>query len=426
MKGSFFILVPMSLAASANAAPDPRIGSLREELRALQAEQAKTNERIAKVEAALSEIEKSPPSSLHVAANNSSPLAVASAVATPPDTGNRRALAVSGDVRLRYESNFGDRDARSRDRGVVRARLRGSYALSSWLTAGAQLTTGDPDDPNSSDATLSNFDDDLDISLDQVWLRGRWGRFELQGGKISQPFVRTDMVWDGDVYPEGVSASFSFPAAKSLTLKTSGLYFIIDESIGGPDSRMIGGQATLFYGDTSPFGGSVSVAYYDYSLKSLAGGDLGDFRTNRFADGRYISDFNLVDVIASAEWSGLGPGWPIRITGDYVRNLGAERDHVGLSLLTAIGRTSEKGDWRFGYSYARVGTDAVLAAFSEDNTTIATNVIQHNLSIDYVVRPRLILNGTYYRFRPKNAIDAGVNDPDDWLNRVRINLVAEF
>jgi hypothetical protein len=323
-------------------------------------------------------------------------------------------------------SNFGDRGARDRNRAVVRGRLRASYAFNKVLSAGAQVVTGDADDPNSSDVSLSNFNDDLDLSLDQLWLRGRWGLLELTAGKIPQPFVRTDMVWDSDVSPEGLSAAVTLPAESALELKASGLYFIVDESVGGPDSRMIGGQATANYKATDTVSGQLSLGYYDYRLSSLAGADAGDFRSNRLVNDRYLSDFNLLDLIATLQWSGLGPRWPIRLTGDYVHNFGADRGDTGLSVLTSIGRTVAAGDWRFGYGYSQVGSDAVFAAFSEDNTTIATNVLQHNLSIDYVLRPKLILNGSYYRYRAWKRIDAGNNDPSDWLNRLRINLLLEF
>ena len=169
------------------------------------------------------------------------------------------------------------------------------------------------------------------------------------------------------------------------------------------------------------------VGYYDYRLRSIAGADSGDFRSNRFANGQYLSDFNLLDVIASATWTGLGKKWPLKITGDYVHNFGATTpSDSGYSIGLTAGRITEKGDWRFGLGYAQTGVDAVLAAFSEDNTTLASNYVQHNFSVDYVLRPQLILNGTFYRYKPKSAIDAGPNDPDDWLNRVRINLLAEF
>lgn len=418
-------LVINALCHPAYAQSAHDVAALREELQTLRAEQAKTAAKIDRVEAAINQLAGAAVTTPPV------PSLIITATAMPPPsvkvTLAPSALDVSGDIRLRYEANFGSRNARNRDRGVLRARLRGSYAISNWLSVGAQLTTGDPDDPNSSDVTLSNFDDDLQVSLDQAWLRAKSGGFEISAGKIPQPFVRTDMVWDGDVDPEGIAASFKTKLGANGSLNASGLYFVVDESVSGPDSYMVGGQITLETKPSPILKLDASIGYFNYSLASLTGGDTGDFRSNRFAGGRYLSDFNLLDIIGSATWTGLGNRWPVKLTGDYVRNFGATTPaDNGFSVSATIGRVRDQGDWRVGYGFASVETDAVLAAFSEDNTPLATNYIQHNVGIDYVVRPRLILSGTYYRFKPKNAADAGSNDPTDWLNRLRINLLAEF
>ena len=81
-------------------------------------------------------------------------------------TGN---LNISGDMRLRYEHNSSDGDERDDARGVVRGRIAATYAASPTLELGARLVTGDPDDPNSADVSLSNFNDDLQVSLDQIY-----------------------------------------------------------------------------------------------------------------------------------------------------------------------------------------------------------------------------------------------------------------
>lgn len=418
----FFFATSFAFAAAVNSVPSlaqssPDVASLRKELETLRAEQAQTTAKIDRVEALINQL----------AGAAIMPLPDKAPAATVSPAATASALDVAGDVRLRYESNFGDRDARNRNRAVLRARLRGSYAISGWLSVGAQLTTGDPDDPNSSDVTLSNFDDDLQVSLDQAWLRAKSGGFEIAVGKIPQPFVRTDMVWDGDVNPEGIATSVKTQLGASVSLKASGLYFVVDESVSGPDSYMVGGQITLETKPSSILKLDASIGHFNYSLASVAGGDTGDFRSNRFASGRYLSDFNLLDIIGSATWTGLGNRWPVKLTGDYVRNFGATTPaDKGFSVSATFGRVRDRGDWRVGYGFASVETDAVLAAFSEDNTSLATNYIQHNVGIDYVVRPHLILSGTYYRFKPKNAADAGSNDPTDWLNRLRINLLAEF
>lgn len=335
-------------------------------------------------------------------------------------------LTLNGDLRLRYEVNSGDRDARNRDRGVLRARLRAAYAVNPWLTLGGQIATGDADDPNSTDISLSNFDDDLDASVDQAYARLTFGKLQIVGGKIPQPFTRTELVWDGDVSPQGLSVSYALPLGGGTTLKANGLYFLIDESVAGPNSDMVGGQLALETAPGRSFKFELAAGYYDYQLRSTAGGDIGDFRTNRFVGGRYLSDFDLIDVIAAVSWNGLGDRWPVRIVGDYVHNFGATAGADGLGADLLVGRTGKAGDWRLGYGYAQTGVDAVLAAFSHDNTNIATNYVQHSLALDYTLSPNLILNATYYRYRPKDATFAGANQVDDWLDRLRLNFLVNF
>jgi cell division protein FtsB len=323
-------------------------------------------------------------------------------------------LMINGDFRLRYEANFGDQDARNRDRGVLRARLRAAYAVNKWLAVGGQLATGDADDPNSTDITLSNFNDDLDVSLDQAYAKLSLGNVTLFGGKIPQPFVRTELVWDGDVSPQGVSASYKLNLGGGASVKANGLYFLIDESVAGRNSDMVGGQLAFETNAAAPLKLELAVGYYDYQLGSTTGGDVGDFRSNRFAAGRYLSDFDLLDVIAAVQYNGLGEAWPVRLVGDYVKNFGATvSDDSGFGVDLMVGRAAKKGDLRFGYGYAQTGVDAVFAAFSHDNSNIATNYRQHSLSMDFVPVDNLILNATYYRYRPKNPLYVGGNGPDD-------------
>lgn len=412
-------------ADGAFAAPSPDIGALRAELDALKADQARTTQRIAALEGALNAFDGPPASFVPAAPVTIAANRPAAPIRNAPQTAASR-LALSGDLRVRYESNLGDRDARNRDRGVMRARLRGSYAVNDWLSIGAELDTGDPDDPNSTDTTLSGFDDDLDVSLSQAFVRGTFGGLQVQAGKFQLPFTRTELVWDGDVNPDGLSLAYSATLSSRFKLRASALYFLVDELATGPDSRMIGGQIA---GDAmlSPaFRVELAGSYYDYTLRSLAGADAGDIRTNRFADGRYVSDYDLLDIIGAATWSGLGARWPVRITVDYVRNFGADVGATGYGGDIGIGRAAAQGDWRFGYGYAEAGVDAVLAAFSHDNTAIATNYRQHTLGIDYVPRPKMTLNATFYRYRPKDALFAGTNEADDWLNRLRLNLLVVF
>lgn len=356
------------------------------------------------------------------AGNRDTALAQADGADAPPTRVN-----LSGDLRLRYEHNGSDNDAPNDGRAVLRARLRAAYEVNEWLALGGQVVTGSQDDPNTADVTLGNFNDDLEISLDQAFLHLSRGGLELWGGKFPQVFRRTDLVWDGDVSPQGVAVRYRAPLAEGLSLGATGMYFPIERSVAGPDSTMTGAQVELA-ATASGWSAALAAAYYDYSLGSVASADAGDFRGNlRDLSGAYLSDFGLVDVIARLDAQPWDERWPVTVTADYVRNLGAATaDDSGYSVAVALGRSQDAGDWRFGYAYTRAEADAVFAAFSHDNINLSTNYRMHAATADYVYREGIVLNATLYLYRPDSPLHAGAADPEDLLSRLRLNALFRF
>lgn len=334
--------------------------------------------------------------------------------AAPPVPAVAPRLSFAADFRLRYESNVADADRRNHDRVAIRGRARAIYNASRRLAVGAQIATGDADDPNSADVTLSNFDDDLEVSLDQLYARVNFGELQVSAGKIPQPLIRTDLLWDSDVSPQGVSAMYTAPFAGPGSLKTTALYFIVDESLTGRNSDMAGIQLALSYPVSTAWRYEFAAGYYDYSLRSLLGADAGDLRSNGIdATGNYVSDFNLLNVISTLTYQRPGTRWLMRATGDYVRNFGSAPpadSAYGADVL--VGRLIRMNDWRCGYGYAVADTDAVLAAFSHDNTTIATNYRQHSAVLDYQLSSSIVFNTTLYRYRPKHVGESRPENTD--------------
>ncbi|MEX0733523.1 MAG: putative porin [Steroidobacteraceae bacterium] len=418
----YALLGAIALPAAVCQADTPssaQIQALREQIAAIRAE---TEERLRALEAELARLQ-----SANGAANNT---AVAMTPTTDLHSSSRSeersqlpsSLVVSGDFRLRHEITSGTGTSSDRTREVLRARLGARYDLAPWLSIGGRLVTGDPDDPNSSDVAFPDFADDLTVSLDQAYVSAHFDRWELAAGKIPNPFVRTELVWDGDVNPQGIGGTWQFPLGAALSGRVSALGFQINDQ-----SDMTGAQIGLDARVGENWVYEVAAAYYDYDLGSLVGADAGDIRGNRLTpDGsRYLSDFNLVDLVATATWSGAETSWPIRLTGDYVRNTNAQiGDDSGYSLELLVGRASEPRDIRAGYGYSTAEMDAVLAAFSHDNTTLSANYRQHALAIDYVLTTNVLLNGTWYRYRTKDIDTA--TDESSWADRVRLNLQFQF
>ena len=169
----------------------------------------------------------------------------------------------------------------------------------------------------------------------------------------------------------------------------------------------------------------------------------GDTLSNRTADtdgdgddDRYVSDYDLVEGYMSVEYLGLGSRLPIKLTGNYVLNLGADEyadilgvekteEDTGFAIDLFVGRMKEVNDFRVHYGYSQTDADAVFAAFSNNNTEISSNYKQHTLELDYVVLPDTFLNITAYYYK-YNKFVPGAEDKDKYITRVRLNAMVKF
>ncbi|HXV61267.1 MAG TPA: putative porin [Vicinamibacteria bacterium] len=352
-----------------------------------------------------------------------------SAPAAQAQAPDPHAWKFSGDVRVRYERTTnqeqGDIPDRlePRNRGVGRFRAGATKKFNDMIEFGARLTSGDPDDPNSTDVTFGDFADALTVSLDRLYIALNHRGAFLTGGKFANPFLTSELVWDGDVHPQGAGGSYTFSGLDKVTPKFTGLYFIVDESTIDPDSSMWGAQVDVPIRPSADWSIRLSGAYYDYTINSLIRADAGDIRGNRLTeDGRnYLSDFNLFDVVGLIDYRGFGARYPFRFHFDYVKNFGNADDEDGFGFDAFLGPQSSRGDLRYRYGYSQTYQDAVLAAFSHDNTTYATNYRQHTLTLDYLLYDKMQLNATYYIYKRLET-----DGPNDWITRLRLNALVSW
>ena len=345
------------------------------------------------------------------------PISQAGAQAAP-------AVRFNGDFRVRYEYTSAGNSALALGREVARLRAGITYPLREDVIVRARLATGDPDDPNSTDVTLSSFVNDFAVSLDIASIevnRLHWG---AMAGKFTNPFQYTELVWDGDVNPQGVAGRVILGDRAKVSGTLTGLYFIVDQQANKLSSDMAGGQFTL----GAPVGTwklSASAAYYDYRIRSLTAAGPGDTRTNRLTPGgtAYLSDFELYDFLVAVDYMGLGERYPLRVVGDYVHNSGAADLNSGWGADVFIGKSQRQGDLRYRYGYGMTEADAVLAAFSHDNTTLGTNYDAHTLSVDAVPLNGLLLNATLYHYRPHDVAAGAVRE---FQNRLRLNATVTW
>lgn len=332
-------------------------------------------------------------------------------------------LRFNGDFRVRYEYTTTGNGSLSLGREVVRLRAGITYPLRNDITVRARLATGDPGDPNSTDITLSTFVDDLAVSLDMASVeitRPRWAAF---AGKFFNPLQYTELVWDGDVNPQGVAGRVIVGDKAKVSGTLTGLYFIVDQQANNLSSDMAGGQLTVSAPAGTAWKLSGSAGFYDYRIRSLTAAGSGDVRSNRLGPGgtAYLSDFNLLDLLVAVDYSGLGERYPLRLVGDYVHNSGASDLNTGWGVDAFLGKSARPGDLRYRYGYGMTETDAVLAAFSHDNTTLGSNYEIHTLALDAVPIAGFFLNATLYYYRPHQVTAART-----YQKRLRLNAMVTF
>ncbi len=118
---------------------------------------------------------------------------------------------------------------------------------------------------------------------------------------------------------------------------------------------------------------------------------------------QFASAYRLLDTYASLTLR-VGSKWPLRLWGDYVRNLGAgdnipgpatpgslkqlARDRAdGLVLGLDLGNLSKVGNFDFNYRYVLIESDATVA--SGNNDQWHTNIRGHDLRVRYNAAPNI-------------------------------------
>jgi hypothetical protein len=149
-------------------------------------------------------------------------------------------IKFSGDIRLRYESQYGQSNAlangdnpailgnelspRQRFRLRARLNLRGQFGetlrdkVSKEFSWGIRLATGSFADSISTNQTMTDFYNRKAFGLDQayiMWTPRNAQNLHLQGGKFDVPWLRTEMTIDNDVQVEGFSQTYSRDDKKS-------------------------------------------------------------------------------------------------------------------------------------------------------------------------------------------------------------------
>jgi hypothetical protein len=185
-------------------------------------------------------------------------------------------ITFSGDIRFRYESLYGQQNSlsssaapgllgnalSSRQRLRLRARFAARGTIGKEFEWGLRFATGNYSDLISANQTLTDFFSHKTFALDNAYITWKPAKFSglvVQAGKFETPWIRTEMTWDNDNNPEGVTESYTrtFKSSKvksvaitawQLPLLERNAAFILgsDGQVDLSQSRRIGRDLALY------------------------------------------------------------------------------------------------------------------------------------------------------------------------------------
>ncbi|MCK4828926.1 putative porin, partial [bacterium] len=160
-------------------------------------------------------------------------------------------IKLKGDIRTRYqneEKKKAGQKKKVRERGRVRFRLKGEGKVTKGWKVGFGLATGG-DDPRSTNQTMENNFSTKGIQLDYAYLQhSPNSNLDILAGKFiakKNLWLVGDLLWDGDVNPEGLFIKSRIIVDPVLEAFLNGGWMIIEHVKYGADPTLVAVQPGL-------------------------------------------------------------------------------------------------------------------------------------------------------------------------------------
>jgi hypothetical protein len=378
-------------------------------------------------------------------------------------------LDIYGDFRGRLEGFYSD-DPAMVDRTRFRYRLRVGMTATLFdrFEAGLRLGSGDVDggigsglDPISTNQTFQNNGSKKGIFIDLAY--GRWYAFTNQTfqstltfGKMENPFVFSDMVFDADYTPEGGSLNFNYSPNLDHALKLNLGGFVLDE-IGGQseDPYLVGAQvrwdATWKYNEAhapkiqTSMGLSALAIMQENVLTNNAVPNINRGNTRLPTTGVLAYHYNPIVADASFTYTldkmpFYNGTFPVRLAADYINNPAAPDHNEGYSLGVTFGKAGKRGTWDLAYRWKYLQADAWFEEVVDSDFgafyqvappnsgagagySAGTNVKGHIVKLSYSPVAAIVLSATWFKTR---LVDEPAGGTDSDMNRLQVDAIWKF
>ncbi|WP_310492350.1 putative porin [Dechloromonas sp.] len=324
-----------------------------------------------------------------------------------------------------------------RERFRVRARLGMLAKVSDDWSAGVRLATGTTSDRVSTNQTMGQDFNKYQFLVDRAYVKYdpvEW--FSVTGGRVPNPWLSTDLVWDEDLNFEGFAATLkpSFANGDFRPFLTIGAFPLREDGppskgsrwlrgaqLGAkwqlmPNSRLSFGVALYDYENLEgrpetqanyqsyQLGGSATYGQYEYgSGLRQKGNTLFDtaYQSDTNSIWGLASKFRPVNLTASLDLAHFDPVHVV-LTADYVKNTAFDRSEIqrrtgvaltdgkdyGYLFKLAVGmpKLEKRHDWQGSFAYRYLGSDATVDAFTDSDFGLGgTNLKGYQLGLNYGV-----------------------------------------
>lgn len=365
-------------------------------------------------------------------------------------------LSFFGDGRFRVEGFYQDEgpsgNARTRER--IRLRLGMRARISDEIEGVLRLSSGTANDPISTNQSLDNLFSRKSILLDQWYLQfspgktfglgsWEWKPLTIYAGKMSNTLWRpragfeSEMIFDGDLTPEGTAEKITFFQASEGVLRRfelNAVQWLAREASRAAEAMVWGGQLVGNFQVHPKLNMTLGIGDYYFAHDSLfakernsnselkvtngvilkdktvirGGASFSPSASNPIID--FASGFNIFNIGAQFDINTGYPQWPLGIFLDYANNVDAVGgDDTAIWVGAGLGTLKNPGDFSFAAAWGRVETESVMSMFSYSDfgRDGGTNVQGPFIGVNYLLLPRLTLTAKnhFVSFidRPKGA-----------------------